>query len=481
MKKIITLLLILLLPGLLIAQTSPIPAARALAFTNVTVIDVTGAPSKSGMTVIVTGNRIAAIGKTGKVPVPRDAQIIDGTGKFLIPGLWDMHVHALNKPNSETFLPLLVANGVTGIRDMATHTPLEEVNKWKKEIDAGARTGPRIFAAGLILDGPKPLSPTLSIAIKDETDARNAVRRLKEQGADFIKVYSRLPRDAFYAIADEAKKQGLSFSGHLPTSVTACEASEAGQRTLEHILGWLESCSTKEARIEQGENPTPSGSTQTPGPVLGFLKQVDDAASFDDKKANELTKIFSKNDTWLTPTISARESATYIDEKISGDDPRLKYILLDMRERWKGSNTFSRATPEQLAKLKGGFPSILKAVNRMHRAGAKFLAGTDTIVPYIFPGFSLHDELELFVKAGLTPLEALQAATLNPAKFFGRANEFGTIEKGKLADFVLLDANPLTDISNTKKINAVVANGRFFERKTLDKMLTDVEAAANKK
>lgn len=480
MRKIIALLWVILLHGVLFAQSTVTSPTRTLAFTHVTVIDMTGAPSKPNMTVIVAGNRIAAVSKTGKVRVPRDAQIIDATGKFLIPGLWDMHVHALHKPRFETFLLLLVVNGVTGIRDMATHTPLEEVSRWKKEIESGSRIGPQIFAAGLILDGPNPLFPTVSIAIKDETDGRNAVRRLKEQGADFIKVYSSLPRNVFYAIADEAKKQGLSFAGHIPTSVTACEASEAGQKSIEHMLGWFESCSTKAAIIEQSEKSTGAVRAQS-APVLAFLKQVDDAQSFDDKKANELTKIFLKNDTWLTPTLSAREAATYIDEKISGEDARLRYILPDMKENWKGSNVFSRATAEQLAKLKGGFSTKLKAINRVHQRGVKFLAGTDTGVPYIFPGFSLHDELALFVKAGLTPLEALQTATINPAKFLGREKELGTIEKGKLADLILLDANPLADISNAKKINAVIANGRFFDRKTLDKMLADVEVAAKKK
>ena len=183
MRKFIALLLILLLHGLLFAQPTTTPSARQLVFTHVTVIDITGAPPKSDMTVIVAGNRIAAVGKTGKVRVPADAQIIDATGKFLVPGLWDMHVHALHKPRFETFLPLLVANGVTGIRDMATHTPLKEISQWKKEIASGSRIGPRIFAAGLILDGPKPLFPTVSIAIKDETEGRDAVRRMKEQGA----------------------------------------------------------------------------------------------------------------------------------------------------------------------------------------------------------------------------------------------------------------------------------------------------------
>jgi len=203
---------------------------QPVVFTHVTVIDVKTGKLSKNMTVIITGNRITSVSKTSKRTIPKNAQLIDARGKYMIPGLWDMHVHALNKPRFETFLPLFVANGITGIRDMATHTPLQEVSQWKNEIASGSRIGPRIIAAGLILDGPKPIFPTMSIAIKDETEGRTAVRGLKEQGADFIKVYSSLPRNVFYAIVDEAKKQGLSFAGHLPTSITACEASEAGQR-----------------------------------------------------------------------------------------------------------------------------------------------------------------------------------------------------------------------------------------------------------
>ena len=241
-------------------------------------------------------------------------------------------------------------------------------------------------------------------------------------------------------------------------------------------MGWvrLEGCSSKEAELR-------GKMTEGPNVVLGLLNQINALESFDEKKANELTKIFLKNDTWLTSTLSAREALTWYDKKLSGDDVRLKYISPAMREGWKRSYIFSQFAPEQLAKLKSAFPKNLKIINMMHHAGAKILAGTDTGVPYVFPGFSLHEELALFVKAGLTPLEALQTATINPAKFLGREKELGTIERGKLADLVLLDANPLADISNTKKINAVVVNGRLLDRPTSDKMLADAEAAANKK
>lgn len=480
MRNLYWVLLLLLLPaGCMSAPNAATAAAPTVAIKRVTVIDVNGAPPRADMTVIVSGSRIAAVGESGRVRIPRGAQIVDGAGKFLIPGLWDVHVHALHKARMETFLPLFVANGVTGIRDMATNTPLQEVSRWKQEIASRSRIGPRIVAAGLILDGPKPLNPTVSMPIEDENDGREAVRLMKEQGADFIKVYSSLPRDAFYAIADEAKKQGIPIAGHLPTSVTPCEASAAGQRSFEHMLGWFESCAEKAERIRQGAKAAANAGEEA-GPVAGMLKQIRDAERLDDAEARTLADVFAKHDTWLTPTLSARWAATNYDVKLPGHAARLRYISPAAQESWRRNLVFSQFTAAHLEKLKSGFDTKLKAIQRLHRAGARFLAGTDTGVPDIFPGFSLHDELALFTRAGLTPLEALQTATINPARFLGLEKELGSIEAGKVADLILLDANPLMDIANTTKINAVVANGRLFDRKSLDAVLAEVETAARK-
>lgn len=481
MKNVIALLSMFSWVGILFAQPAQTPTPRPLVIAHVTLIDMTGGPPRQDMTVVVAGDRIQSIGRSSRVRVPANALIVDGAGKFLLPGFWDMHAHVLHKPRFATFLPLLIANGVTGVRDMATHTPLDEVRRWREEIAAGTRIGPRIVAAGLILDGPKPLNPSVSIAIKDAGDGRRAVRQMKEQGADFIKVYSSLPRDAFYAIADEASKQGLPFAGHLPTSVTACEASAAGQKSFEHMLGWFESCEEKAERIgRRDERPTtaPDATPEPRGLVAGSLKQITDSASFDEPEARALATVLARNGTWLTPTLSARWAATYYDEKVSKGDPRSKYILPAMRESWETSGPFAQFTAEQLATLKLGYDSLLKALARMHRAGAKLLAGTDTGVPYTFPGFSVHDELELMVRAGLTPFEALQTATIHPAKFLGRENDLGTIERGKLADLLLIDGNPLTDVSTTRRITAVIANGRLYDRTHLNELLAEVEAAA---
>src|SRR5512132_1090555 len=226
MKTITTLLLLLLWPAALCAQPPQPGKPRPLVFAHVTVIDPVGAtPARVGMTVVIVGDRITGIGRSGRVRVPKNAQVVDATGEFLIPGLWDMHVHTLREERVGTFLPLFIANGITGVRDMGMPLKnLELLKRWRKEIEEGTRIGPRIVASGPTLGGARP---QLTLSVKTEAEARQAIVTLKQSGADFIKVYSLLPRQAFFAAADEAKKQGLTFAGHVPVFVSAAEASDA--------------------------------------------------------------------------------------------------------------------------------------------------------------------------------------------------------------------------------------------------------------
>ena len=229
MRKIPALLLILLLPGLLSAQTMTTSRSRPLVFTHVTVIDVTRGRAKSDMTVMIEGEHIIALGRGGKIKVPQGAQLIDATGKYLIPGLWDMHVHEWNK---EVFFPLFIANGITGVRDM--FSPLPPIKQWRAEIAAGTTTGPHIFAAGILIDGPYPFCKPCTIAVSNADEGKKAVLKVKEMGADFIKVYSMVPRDAYFAIADEAKRQNMVFAGHVPEFVSAAEASDLETASPDH-------------------------------------------------------------------------------------------------------------------------------------------------------------------------------------------------------------------------------------------------------
>jgi imidazolonepropionase-like amidohydrolase len=467
MKVILAFLFSLLTPLSLFAQTGTLNS-QPLVFTHVSVIDMTGTPPKPDMTVIVVGNRITALGKTGKVRAPRYAQIIDATGKYLIPGLWDMHVHmdAYGSRKEVELFPLFIANGVIGIRDMGGRL-LQQSREWNRQIEQGTLVGPRIVAAGLMVDGPEPTWPIISIPVASETEARKAVQSLKSQGADFVKVYSRIPREAFLAIADECKKQQMPFAGHVTIYATLAEASDAGQKSIEHLAGiqLLLACSEREEEILKRGNINASA-----------LELLD---TFSEKKAADLFARFARNGTWQTPTLTVKRLRAYNNDPNFISDPRTRFVPAYIKEGWDPSKD-SRArnrTAADYAIQRKLYQKDFEIIQKMHQAGISFLAGTDLGNSFLFPGFSLHDELELLVQAGLKPIEALQTATRNPARFLGQEVYRGTVEKNKIADLILLDANPLADIRNTTKIRAVVFNGRLFDRTKLDEMLSKIEVA----
>lgn len=455
MKTWIALLLIL--PALLLAQSNDSRQPAPLVLAHVTIVDVTGGPSRADMTVVIRGDRIAEIGKTGETLPPPDATVVDASGKFLIPGLWDMHVHGFGRDS----LKLFTANGVTGVREMFGNSDLL---RWRDEIAKGLLTGPRMIVASPIIDGPQPVWPH-SIAVGNEEEGRKAVRKVKQWGADFVKVYSLLPRDAYFGIADESRRQGITFVGHVPFAVSAAEASDAGQKSIEHLTGVLLACSYKETELrnEIVQARSPGARSRADGEEL--------LETFNDRKAKDLFARFVKNQTWQCPTLTVLRSNAYLGDQNFRKDPRLKYVPRPIRERW-GQRIANRNDNDYARKV---FKKEVEIVGAMQRAGVQLLAGTDTGNPFCFPGFSLHDELALMVIGGLTPSESLRAATLNPAKFLGLDKTLGTIEMGKIADLVLLDADPLVDIRNTQKINAVISNGRLLDRKALNKMLAQAE------
>ena len=461
MKLRLLLLLILaalvILPVLLLAREKPERPQAPIVLTHVTIIDVTGGAPRRDTTVVITGDRISAIGDSAKLSVPADAQVFDASGKFLIPGLWDMHVHWYVRD----MFTLFIANGVTGVRQMFGNSDLL---RWRDQIAKGSLLGPRMVVASPLVDGPDPVWPN-SIAVSNENEGRQAVRRVKEWGADFVKVYARLPRDAYFGIADEAQQQGITFVGHAPYSVPPGEASDARQKSIEHLTGILIECSSKGTELRDKLVKADSGGTR------GRI-QATALETYDEKKAADLFARFVKNQTWQCPTLTVLRGP--------GENPwrdgRLRYIPRQVQQRWqrRPANRGEGADAKRLLQKE------FEIVGAMSKAGVPILAGTDTGNPFCFPGFSLHEELALLVIAGLTPVEALRSATLNPAKFFGLDKTLGTIEQGKIADLVLLDANPLQDIRNTQRIYAVVSNGRLFDRKALDKMLAEAEGFANR-
>jgi imidazolonepropionase-like amidohydrolase len=469
MKKLTFALAVALICALPQWAQSPEGAGVSIVFTHVTVIDTASGALHPDMTVIVTGDRIEQVGTKRHVKIPKDGKIIDATGKYMIPGLWDMHVHSFFDDRAESgrdiTLPLFIANGITGVRDMGSN--LDPVLQARKDIEEKRLLGPRMIVAGPMLDGPKTTYKS-AVAIATPEDGRRAVDMLKSRGVDFIKIQSDVPRDAYFAIVDECKKQKITFVGHVPDSIRGSEASNAGQKSFEHLIGIFEGSSTVEDDLLT--------SPKSPGRFLD---------TYDATKEAAIIQLLAKNHTWQCPTLYWERGQWLVDVIDPNKDPDVKYAPVSWREKaWpKATKSIIKEMDTDPLPVREKFVQHeLDIVKKLNQAGVPFLAGTDCPAGVdVLPGFSLHLELQRFVAAGFTPLQALQTATINPAKFLDRQNDFGTVEKGKIADLVLLDANPLDDIRNTQKITGVVAGGRYFSRASLDRILSDVEATANKR
>ena len=460
---------------LLSVLLSPLAWADALVIQRVTVIDATGKPAQPDMTVVIEQDHIAAVGRWKTTKTPVGSQIVDGRGKFLIPGLWDMHVHGFSTdsgsdPEDKAWMyPLYLVNGVVGLRAMWGP---EDANAWRAQHAKYGKPSPSVYLASPIIDGPKPTWPD-SVAVVDAAQARAAVDHYQANGADFIKVYDGLPRDAYFAIADEAHKLGISFVGHVPYEIRVEEASDAGQKSMEHLIGVALGTSAEEETLF-AVKWVRSGD---------FLRRdLRAEATYDDSKAAALFARFIKNGTWQCPTaVQNRSEAHYDDGKFMHKE-WLNYVPSDMRNLWTdfSEKSVKERTAEYWADAHREFPQELKLVGRMYRAGVGILAGSDVYNPYVYPGFSLHDELSLLVEAGLPPMAALQAATIGPARFMGQEQRRGSVEVGKVADLVLLDRDPLADIHNSTSIRAVILGGKFMSRASLDAMLAEAEALAAK-
>ena len=465
----------------LAAATAPAAAQNPdtpTAITDVTVIDVTRGASVAGQTVVIHGDRIVAVGASSRVTPPAGAQVLDGRGKFLIPGLWDFHVHATGPVFEDLFQPLLVANGVTAVRDMWGQIPAARAARAK--VARGELVGPRSVVAGNIVDGTPPIWPG-STGVATPEDARRIVDSIAAAGGAFIKVYSRLDPEVYRAIAQHAKARGMSFAGHIPTLVDAREASDLGQRTVEHLTNLLTDCSRDRdpLRAEVAAAVASPKRWDSAGMVQrGQAARV--LASYDPGRCRELARRFKANGTVMVPTMTVLRSVAYLDDSTLRNDARLKYLPSWYSDRWdpRQDFRFRMLTADDWALRKRAHTRQLEIIRLFRQEGVTFLPGTDLANPYLYPGFSLHDELANFVSIGYSPAEALRAATLGPAEFFRATDSLGTVETGKLADLVLLDADPLADIRNTTRIATVLASGRVYDRAGLDALLAEAEKRA---
>src|SRR6266567_1848979 len=464
MKSLFSLLL-LVIPNTLPISAQPqqgIGRQARIAITHVAVINTKGGSVQHDMTVIIVNHHIADLGKASNVNVPKSAQVIDARGKFLIPGLWDMHVHICGGGRFPTAAPLLIANGVTGVREMGTYVPLATIKGIRKQIADGKLLGPRIFAAGPVVDGR--FKDWTNLNVTSGAEAREAVRSLKQQGADFIKVYDSLSRPAYFAIAEESRRQGIAFVGHMPYAINPREASAAGQKSIEHLTGIVAACSTEEAEIRRQYDEALQEPDFSLAAVKGVRADIRAADTFSSERCAEVARIFRAHRTWQCPTLVAQRPPYAYDAPSTANDWRLKYVPKQWTSDWMPENDifmkdFTAADQAGFWRL---YRRWVELVGTLQRGGVNFLAGTDLVRPFIYAGFSLHEELQLLVSAGLSPTEALKTATLNPAKFLGIEDSLGTVDKGKLADLVVLDDNPLEDIRNTQKIRAVIVNGKYL-------------------
>jgi hypothetical protein len=472
-KLFAALCMVCLVPVASAAQSKQFES-RPLEITDVTVIDTTGASAKPGQTIAVEGNRISQVGDAKRVHAPKGAQVVNARGLYVIPGLWDMHVHVWE--TDRTF-PLFVANGVLGVRNMGGH--LDELKRWRAQVVSGELLGPHMVISGPLVDGLNPAHPDHAVVVHDPAEGRAIVDSLKQSGVDFIKVFDNLTPDEYYAIAEESKKVGLPFAGHLPHGVWASDASTAGQLSIEHLRGSLEESSKNFDQIVHLDDSPPTSPAEKAARSLALLKL--EVGGFDPERLKNLAVLFVKNGTWQVPTLVASRVVPFLTDEATVNDPRLAYIGRQDRKEWNELRDSSlKDNPAEFWPLnRAAYQEELSITREYHSDGVSILAGTDAGgAPFVIPGFDLHNELAALVAAGFSPLEALQSVTLDAAQFLGRADEFGTVANGKAADLVLLDANPLDDIHNTRKIRAVVVQGKYLDRAALDALLAHAKESA---
>jgi hypothetical protein len=463
--------------------TSSASITQGLVLDGVTIVDTHNGKLTRGMAIVIDGGKIGKIVRATDIAVSGSAKSIDAHGKFVVPGYLDMHAHPLNSSDPEGSLTLMLANGITGFRQMSgTPEQLEDRRQGKPLPSADA---PELLVEpGTILTRANAGSPEAAVA---------EVRKQKAEGADFIKVIDVDP-NAFFAALKEATRLGLPFVGHLPPSVNVAEAARGGMRSIEH-LGPRDSvllgCSTDEAALRHEIEQTPVRAPPlVAGPGMAALVEkalanpimMTNPAEFaryqrvidtySDAKCRKLAAQFVADGTWQVPTLIRLRTMEFGDDPQYRNDANLRYMPPATRQLWEGlAQQFpARITPAARATLTQFFALQLKLVKLFDKAGVRMLAGSDLGGQWVVPGFSLHQEFDLLAQAGLSPLEILQMTTLNGAKFLGRTSSMGSVERGKDADLVLLDANPIADVRNLHRIHAVIRRGTYYSPAALNDM-----------
>ena len=456
----------LLATALLLAGAAATAGERPrIAITDVSIVDVERGRIVGPRTVLIADGRIESIDAPSSV-APEGAERVDGRGRFLMPGLVDMHVHLFNNashrpPNTWSF-PLYVANGVTGVREMASvPASIATIKQWRGASADGSLVAPRILAAGIVAWGPAP------------DEAAHQVDLAADAGADFIKVFSELSEPAWRAVLEAAKRRSLPVMGHVPAGVSALAAAEAGERSEEHLMQVFEACSTIERSALDARNGLA-------GAALVARRDADEArvlAAFDAPTCDRAAQALARAGEVQVPTLVLDYIESKPHDVDHSSDPRWKYLRADERARWQRIALELSKDERDVAEKR--WAVARKIVASLHRAGVPVLAGTDSPMPGVYPGYALHDELERLVDSGYSPSEALRAATLAPARFLRIDSDSGTVATGKRADLVLLDADPLKDVRNARRIDAVVLDGRLLTRAGIDGLLADAARDAS--
>ncbi|MCE5206038.1 MAG: amidohydrolase family protein [Porphyromonadaceae bacterium] len=453
-----------------------------LAITDVTVIDATGRDPQPSMTVLLSDDKICAIQPVGRVKIPSGTRIVSGKGKYLIPGLWDMHVHI---SNSQIFIPLLIANGVTSVRQMTSNEKgFRRLKEMKSQIAAKKMIGPDIYLPVVVFGKDQQWDGI--IQMNTQEDVAEVIGSVKEKDADFIKVFDLYDPAIFKSLLKEAKKQHISVAGHCPLAFNMGEIAMEGMDSFEHFFGVPLACSSEEASIRQQLIQTAKEYNSSFDDIVRLLYWIltpEILNTYDPEKAQAFISILKKSDSYQCPTAILWDGWSKLNDTLATSDYRLKYIPDSYLKTWlylKDNPMSKKLSGEDFIFARKIMEKYSEMLRLFCKAGIPMIAGTDVSLtnPYNFPGFGLHDELSLLVKAGLSSMQAIQAATKNAATVLGVLDKTGTVEQGKCADLVLLNANPLDDINNTRKINAVFRAGSYLSGTDLNDMLQKEEKMA---
>ncbi|MEQ9446130.1 MAG: amidohydrolase family protein [Rhodospirillaceae bacterium] len=459
--------------------------ALAVAITNVTVVDAT--QQIENATVLFSGDILTAVGPSSTVTVPASASVIDGTGKFLIPGLWDAHVHLSYYPDLgiEASYPLFIANGITSVRDTGGLTDI--VLPMRDAARAPGAIAPRVYLAGPLVDGTQRVyaglngRPNISVGVSTPEEARAEVDRLHGLGMDLIKLYEMNTPETFAAAAQRANELGLPITTHIPLSMDAVGAAEAGVDGMEHLRNLELACAENYQTLLAERRKTLAESTDMDGgdlrSTLHRMQRTAAIAAQDSARCNAVMAVLAREAVFQTPTLTVNTIATERLYARPDFQDTYAYLPTKIQAQWDtGAQRFAESMqPTEAAKAFEAWSYAMVA--KLNDGGVKVMAGTDSPIGFLTPGYSLHEELALLVKGGLTPLDALRAATLYPAEFMRLDDKMGTVSVGKWADLVLLDADPRENIGNAKRINTVIKAGQVYDRAALDGLLRDLKAA----